>query len=237
MLGLLRSHALILQALHELGAGQELEAAAAAAPGPVRVRLESGVVPATRPATTHGKDISGTSLRGDPVQIAIVGASRPTLLAFLSSGCQVCQSFWAEIASGDADVPGGAELVVLTKGPEEESVSRVQQLAGDSVPVVLSSAAWADYAVPGSPYFVHLEDGIITGEGSSTTWAQVRNLMGQAVGDTAAARRAAGRTGPGLIGPDRDDPSTIDKELLAAGVHPGHESLYANPESAEVGPR
>ena len=44
--------------------------------------------------------------------------------------------------------------------------------------------------MPGSPYFVYVEDGVVTGEGSSTTWAQVRDLMGQAVDDTAAARRA-----------------------------------------------
>ena len=56
VLGLLRSHALILRALHELGAGLELEEAASApasgTTGPVPVQLEPGVVPAARPATT-----------------------------------------------------------------------------------------------------------------------------------------------------------------------------------------
>ena len=55
VLGLLRSHALILKALHELGAGLELEkeagtgvstATTGGAPGAVPVELESGVVPA-----------------------------------------------------------------------------------------------------------------------------------------------------------------------------------------------
>ena len=58
VLGLLRSHALIHRALHELGAGLELEEQAApdAPPGPVPVRLEPGVVPASRAVpTTSGR--------------------------------------------------------------------------------------------------------------------------------------------------------------------------------------
>ena len=79
-------------------------------------------------------------------------------------------------------MPGGARLVAVTQGPEQESVSRLRQLAGPRLEVVRSSGAWTDYGVPGSPYFVYVEDGVVTGEGSSTTWAQVRDLMGQAVG-------------------------------------------------------
>lgn len=246
VLGLLRSHGLILRALHELGAGLDLEAdAGASGSGAVPVQLERGVVPASRPAGTEAADIVGSSLQGDALTVPVVGVGRRTLLAFLSSGCSVCQTFWDEFSARAQDVPGGARLAVVTKGPEEESVTRLRQLAGNSLEVVQSSAAWDGYAVPGSPYFVYVEDGVVTGEGSSTTWGQVRDLMGQAVDDSAEARRAAGRTGPGFTtagasavsaetrsepSGDRDDPVRMNRELLAAGIHPGHPSMYEFPE-------
>lgn len=243
VLGLLRSHGLILRALHELGAGLELEAeAGSSAPGPVPVQLERGVVPASRPATTAAADVVGTSLEGQAVTVPVSGTGRRTLLAFLSSGCSVCQTFWDEFSAHAQDVPGDARLAVVTKGPEQESVSRLRQLAGDNLEVVQSTAAWNGFAVPGSPYFVYVEDGVITGEGSSTTWGQVRDLIGQAVDDSAEARREAGRTGPGFpsvgassagsTAADRDDPVRMDRELLAAGVRPGHPSMYEHPERA-----
>ena len=245
VLGLLRSHALILRALHELGAGLELEkhgAGGSAAPAstPVRVDIESGVVPATRPATVQGHAVVGSTLAGDEVTIPVQGSGRRTLLAFLSSGCSVCQTFWDELSAGVPDVPGAGRLVVVAKDPADESVSRLRELAGPRLEVVQSSGAWTDYAVPGSPYFVYVEDGLITGEGSSTTWAQVRDLMRQAVGDAAEARGRAGRSGPGSItavgaaglGPMNDyaDVARVDRELLGAGITPGHPSLYDNPD-------
>jgi hypothetical protein len=253
VLGLLRSHALILRALHELGAGLELEEAASTpastATGPVPVQLEPGVVPATRQAT-RAAALTGTTLDDAPVRVAVDKGGR-TLLAFLSSGCSVCRTFWSELSSGGVDVPGGARLVVVTQGPEHESASRLRQLAGARLEVVRSSGAWTDYGVPGSPYFVYVEDGVVTGEGSSTTWAQVRDLMGQAVDDAAGAPgdiggdgdlgddgdlrqgdRAPGVSGSGS-GPDRDDLAALDRQLLGAGIHPGHPSLYEPPEPPE----
>jgi hypothetical protein len=264
VLGLLRSHALILRALHELGAGLELEREGASpaatqppvtgAAGPVSVDLETGIMPATRPASVQGPPVVGSTLSGEEVTIPVEGAGRRTLIAFLSSGCSVCQTFWDELVAGPPDVPGRGRLVVVTKGPEEESATRLRELAG-GLEVVQSSACWDEYGVPGSPYFVYVEDGVITGEGSSTTWAQVRDLMSQAVDDAADARRRAGRTGPGSIGgsvggararrapgpmEDYADLARADRELLGAGIHPGHPSLYANPDqpaSDEASPR
>ncbi len=248
VLGLLRSHALILRALHELGAGLELEEAASApAPGsasstasgtasgttgPVPVELEPGVMPPARPATTRAAALTGTTLDGAPVHVA-VDEGRRILLAFLSSGCSVCRTFWSELSSGAVDVPGGARVVAVTQGPEQESVSRLRQLAGPRLEVVRSSGAWTDYGVPGSPYFVYVEDGVVTGEGSSTTWAQVRDLMGQALDDAAAARDDRARAGGNGNGPGRDDLAAIDRELLGAGIHPGHPSLYEPPDPPE----
>ncbi|HEY7719136.1 MAG TPA: hypothetical protein VH915_10260 [Pedococcus sp.] len=252
VLGLLRSHALILKALHELGAGLELEkdaASGSAAPGPVSVDIESGVVANDRPEDSRAHEVIGTTLDGAERTVAVSGHRQRTLLAFLTSGCSVCQTFWEEFGDGVADVPGGADLVVVAKGTAEESPSTLRRLAGDRVPVVQSSAAWAAYDIPGSPYFVFVEDGVITGEGSATTWPQVRDLMAQAVADAAETRAAAGRPGPGSVGGadaatdagagfldrgERDSLPRMDGELLASGIHPGHPSLYEAPDAGDA---
>jgi hypothetical protein len=164
--------------------------------------------------------------------VDVTGDGRRTLLAFLSSGCSVCRDFWAQLSSGEVDVPGQARLAVVTQGPQEESVTRLRQLAGPRLEVVGSSEAWNDYGVPGSPYFVYVEDGEVIGEGSSTTWAQVRDLMGQAVDDAADARRTrAAHVGGTSARADggRDDLGRVDRELMGAGIHPGHPSLYPAP--------
>ena len=245
VLGLLRSHALILKALHELGAGLELEkdagtgvttATTGGSPGPVPVELENGVVPATRKDSTRAHDIVGTDLERAERSVTLTTPGSRTLLAFLTSGCSVCQTFWEEFQRG-VDVPGDGRLQVVAKGLEEESVPSLRSLAGD-VPVVQSSAAWVDYDIPGSPYFVYVEDGRVTGEGSATTWPQVRDLMAQGVSDSEDARAAAGRTGPGqLVGEalgrgERDSVPRMDDELLAAGIRPGDPSLYTSPDLA-----
>ena len=245
VLGLLRSHALILKALHELGAGLELEkdagtgvttATTGGKPGPVPVELENGVVPATRKDSTRAHDIVGTDLERAERSVTVTTAGSRTLLAFLTSGCSVCQTFWEEFQQG-VDVPGDGRLQVVAKGSEEESVPSLRSLAGD-VPVVQSSAAWVDYDIPGSPYFVYVEDGRVTGEGSATTWPQVRDLMAQGVSDSEDARAAAGRSGPGqLVGDalgrgERDSVPRMDDELLAAGIRPGDPSLYTSPDLA-----
>ncbi|HEV7148757.1 MAG TPA: hypothetical protein VGN48_17335 [Pedococcus sp.] len=249
VLGLLRSHALILKALHELGAGLELEKEAGtgvttastgggqAGPGPVPVELESGVVPATRKDSTRAHDIVGTDLARVERRVPVTAPGSRTLLAFLTSGCSVCQTFWEEF-QGAVEVPGDGALYVIAKGPEEESIPSLRSLAGERE-VVQSSAAWVDYDIPGSPYFVYVEAGRVTGEGSATTWTQVRDLMAQGVSDSDEARAAAGRSGPGLLVGDalgrgeRDALPRMDAELLAAGVRPGHPSLYESPDSPD----
>ncbi len=281
VLGLLRSHALILRALDELGAGLELERDAqdtnpgtgpgaagghprsrghgsssgeptsrSGSPGPVLVDLESGVMPASRPETEGAHDLVGSTLDGGERIVAVRGGR--TLLAFLTSGCSVCQTFWDEFAAGRPDVPGGGELLIVAKEDDEESPSALRRLAGAHVDVLRSSGAWVDYEIPGSPYFVYVDDGVITGEGSATSWAQVRDLMAQAVDDAEERRRGGSAMavtpspGPGFLvgggghssddrtpvsdrGP-RDDRSRIDRELLDAGLTPGHASFYQPPD-------
>ena len=63
----------------------------------------------------------------------------------------------------------------MTKGEDEESISALRRIAPQRRSrSIMSSQAWADYEVPGSPYFLLIEDGRVTGEGSGTTWQQVR---------------------------------------------------------------
>ncbi|WP_377644049.1 hypothetical protein [Oryzobacter terrae] len=248
VLGLLRSHALILRALHELGAGLELEKEAADAghggaatsgpPGAVPVTIEPGVVPATRQSSSTAFDVVGEDLRGRHQAVRVTApGSAPTLLAFLTSGCSVCLTYWEEFGP-DTRTPADAGLVVVVKGRPDESPATLAKLAKPGVRVVASNAAWADYDIPGSPYFVLVEDGIVTGEGSATSWPQVRDLLEQAVDESAHAREQAGRTGPGTVGDHghggRDDLNRIDAELLAAGITPGHASLHVPPDPDEA---
>jgi hypothetical protein len=86
--------------------------------------------------------------------------------------------------------------------------------------VLLSSAAWDAYSVPGSPYFVYVEDGAIQGEGSATQWPQLASLLRDARADT----RVAGGQRRALH---------ADSALEAAGIGPGHPSLYPTGEAGE----
>lgn len=198
--GLLRSHAEILRRLHELGAGADPDGGSRPVPAPVR-----------RGATT-GFDVTGATPADEELRIGVVGARQHTVLAFLSSGCLTCGAFWDTFAAaGRLDVPGGARLVIVTKGAEIESPSRIGELAPRTVPVVMSTQAWLDYKVPATPFFVYVDgpSGRIVGQGSAGTWEQVVALWSQALADDTVAGEAR-----------------ADRELLQAGIHPGHESLH-----------
>ncbi len=182
--GLLRSHAEILKALHDLGAGLELDRAD---PGPVPVTIEGVRTPRATGAPAP-EAVTGTTLDGESVVVAL-SAGTDTLLAFLSSGCLTCQAFWEAFSSPHVDVPGGARLVVVTKDLDEESSSALTARAPRSVPLLTSTQGWEDFEVPGSPYFVYVDGtGRVVGEGSAATWPAVATLMNQASDDAAAAR-------------------------------------------------
>lgn len=193
--GLLRSHAEILR---RLGPGEEEPA--------------SLPEPAAERAGAVAPDVVGLSLDGDAVGVS--PASGRTLLAFLSSGCETCRTFWAGFGE---DRPGleGLRVVAVTKDGSHESPARLRELATGDVPVVLSSAAWADFDVPGSPYFVLCDGGRVRGEGSAAGWAQLASLLRDALLD----EELAGRSGP-------DRARRADAVLAAAGIAPGHPSLY-----------
>ena len=234
--GLLRSHAEILRALHQLGVGPAADAADAADAAAGDRSVAVTVAPPAATQRRAAADITGTTPESEAVSIGIVGASEDTVLAFLSSGCHSCQHFWDTIGDGDAPgLPAGARVVIVTKDPADESLSKVRALATGRGPVVMSTAAWVAYEVPVAPYFlyVHGASGRVLGEGAAGRWEQVMSLLGQAIDDAGLApaaddgtrvRRAARRNW--LRRADAEREARVDADLEGAGIRPGDPSLY-----------
>ena len=106
--------------------------------------------------------------------------------------------------------------MVVTKDPSHESPVKLRELAPPAVRVVMSSAAWHDYDVPASPYFVHVDEhGELAGEGTAQRFEQVISLLADAVTDLASADGSADRA------------LRAERELRSAGIGPDHPSLYA----------
>lgn len=222
VVGLLRSHADILRALHSLGAGiGDPTAEPDDAPvGPTPITLGPRL-PAER--ATSAPDVIGVTPAGDAIAVA-TGAAPLTLLAFLTSGCGTCQPFWKELATPRAlPLPNGTRLVIVTKGGELESPDLVAGLAPHAVDVVLSTAAWIDYEVPAAPYFALIDGGagLRVGEGLASTVEQLAGLISRVVADGNHRARPP-RTH--LDGVEREEDN--DRALLASGITPGDPSLY-----------
>jgi hypothetical protein len=223
--GLLRSHADILRALHDLGVDLDPDA-------PASRRASRATVTQLTPAQRESRkaaDLIGVSPNRDAVSVAVVGARHPTLLAFLTSGCSTCSEFWSAFAGGPSpSPPGDARLVVVTKGEEAESPGRLRKFATPSVPVVMSSEAWTAYDVPVAPYFVFVDGptGDVVGEGAANTWPQLVDMMGQAIADAGIDLRTRKRRGAD----GRAREARADRDLLTSGIEPGHPSLYPQSE-------
>ena len=180
-------------------------------------------------------DIVGQGLSGEVVSVRTVAVQHDSVLVFLSSGCSGCTTFWEQLADrrGLAAV-GDSRVLVVTKGPENESPSLLRQLCPPDIDLVMSGSAWTDYDVPGSPYVVVVDGvtGRVKGEGSGTSLNQISGLMQQAYGDGASF--GGGRR---IVKPrsDVEREVDVDRALLAAGIGPGHPSLYEpGPEAAPV---
>lgn len=218
--GLLRTHAEILRTLDRAGLGLEEHPGhhGSGSVGPVPVAPPSSIGDA--------RDIAGTIPGGGAVKIGVSGTDHTTLLAFLSSGCLTCQAFWEAFADPNLELPGAStRLVIVGQDPIHDSESKLAELAPPGVRMILSSEAWQSYEVPGSPYFI-LVDGPssrMIGAGSATSWEQVHGLLDQAIGDAGLeqSRRTRGHEGPVV-----DLRPTPDQALQAAGIGPGHPSLY-----------
>jgi len=227
--GLLRGYATVLRRLHQLDGG------ASAGPPPFRT-VPAVPAPAAgqriegRDEWAESHDISGTSLRGEIVSVRTVGVEHDTIVAFLSSNCEGCAGFWHELGEpGSWTTPQGSRLLVVTKGPEDESPSALSQLCPDGVDLVMSSQAWADFDVPGSPYVVVADGrtGRVKGEGSGLSFSQVSGLIRQSVEDS---RHPALAHKPDA---DRRRERDVDRILLAAGIGPQDPSLYSPAERDE----
>lgn len=218
--GLLRSHAEILRALHDLGADLDPKGSSQAISGTRVASLRSE-------DTAH--DVSGQRLDGSAVTVGVVGAQHDSLLAFLSTGCTTCQPFWAALRDG-ATAAGDTRVVVVVQ--DEDSVSKLRGLAGPDLDVIASSRAWLDYGVPGSPHIVHVHGptGRVVGEGTGHSWEQVMDLLAQ--GDETRRSATAAATADRDIA-DRDNAARIDQELAAVGIGPDHPSLHADGQESQ----
>ena len=205
MVGLLRSHAEILRRLPATDEGSSHPQPVALGREP-RGAPEAGAMrsaaaraatipdhlPTPRAEVTPAHDIAGRTLEGDAVVVSPrTGVN--TLIAFLSSGCMTCRTFWDGLQpEARRPLPGSPRIIVVTKDAQLESPSKLQSLAPPDVPVVLSSSAWEAYAIPMSPFFVYVdgETGDVRSEGAASAWDQVASLLGDAIADEEMLRRA-----------------------------------------------
>ena len=225
--GLLRSHADILRSLHELGVGvgdptstdDPTTSPDGAARPPTWSNSQSDLVSA--------QAVAGVTPSGDARAIAMNNHDGFTLLGFLSSGCATCAGFWDALQNPDAlALPDGTRVVIVTKGPDREIPNEVATLTNGRVPVVMSTEAWLDYQVPGSPFFVLVDGstGLAVGQGVAAHVGQLLDLIQRAEHDRAPRDRRRQQSSGGRSGPQRE--ADADEVLTAAGIHPGDPSLY-----------
>jgi len=221
--GLLRAYGTVLRRLHELDAG-------APRAGAREFRLDATSRPVAAPepraewAAAH--DVAGVSVAGEIVSTRLVGVEHDTVLAFLSTGCASCEVFWRELADPSTlRLPDGTRLLVVTQGPELESSGWLADLVPPGLDVLMSTEAWRDYEVPGSPHIVYVDGrtGRVRGEGTGQSWHQVAELLARSTGDAAFLTG-----GPSIAKPGRDaeQEAAVDRELMAAGILPGDPRLY-----------
>jgi hypothetical protein len=217
IVALLRSHADILRRLAALE-----ERAVAGAPG---APADAPAPPVGGGEVTSAGPINGTTLQGDSVTLSFGPGSPVTLIAFLTSGCTSCAPLWAGLHEARDLGALAQRVMVVTHDPTRESPTRLERLAPGGTEVIMSSAAWADYAVPGSPHFV-LTDGAggILGRGSALSWSQLETMVADARADARRAVAGAGNTA--------ERAQRSESALASAGIGPGHASLYPTGSSA-----
>ena len=256
VVGLLRSHAEILRALHDLGVnledgaptggartfsadtrGQRAQAAASgtgvapqgSAPQD-RIGANGLALPEDGPLV-DAHDLMGTTPRGDASAIGVVGTPGLTLLAFLTTGCASCMDFWEAFREpANRQVAGkGSQLVVLTKGQDAESPAAVRELADPELTTLMSSEAFDDYSVPLAPYFVLIDggQGRVVGEGAAGSFDQLGSLIQKAMADSGYGSEKSRSRREMLRGLRQN--LTADEALASAGIGPGHASLHTDP--------
>jgi hypothetical protein len=238
--GLLRAYGTVLQRLHQLdgggtpAGGRQFDLLPLATPMPALGTPTSAPAPApatpaqAAPEFGEAHDIAGETLDGQLVSARVAGVEHDTLLLFLSSGCSSCEVFWTELAQ-PVPLPAGTRLLVVPQGAREESRADLVAMAPPGLDVVLSSEAWRDYEVPGSPHVVFVDGrtGRIRGEGTGQSLRQVSELLARSTGDAGFVGAAvSGDVRKG--GRDAEQEALVDRELLAAGIVPGDPRLYGD---------
>lgn len=226
VVGLLRSHAEILRKLDSLGAGVEVDGAGGHS-HEGQLTLSAG----PRAAQGATPDLVGVNPEGEPVVISTSVGTEPLLIAFLSTTCSSCTVFWENLDGSDRYFGGIRHRVVIaTLGADEESPTRAQSLVRGQADVVMTSQGWADFEVPGAPYFAMIDPGRgIIGEGSATTYQALEEFLVDSTNDSKWDRRRAQKDRTGI---ERE--TRIDEELRAAGIEPGDPRLYPEPEKKPI---
>lgn len=224
--GLLRAYGTVLQRLHALDGGAHGPTEFSIPPEPAATALSD---PDRREEWTAAHDVAGEALDGEVVTSRVAGVEHDTVLLFLSSGCSSCAVFWDELARPEnLRLPAATRLLIVTQDADADSRSALAELAPPGLDVIMSSSAWRDYEVPGSPYVVLTDGrtGRVRGEGTGQSWRQVAELLAQASGD---ATFLTG--GPSSVKPrsDADREADADRQLLLAGILPGDPRLYETP--------
>jgi hypothetical protein len=216
--GLLRAHGTVLRRLHQLDGGVLV------GEGTPAFALRPTARPDPRAeADPPAYDVSGETPEGAVVRARLVDVDHDTLLLFLSSGCETCQPFWRDLAA-PPPLPARTRLLVVAQSPDVESPAELAHLAAPDVDVVLSSDAWRDYRVPGSPHAVLVDGwtGRVRGEGTGQSLRQVLRLLVRSNGDSGIVAPASG----GRSNHDAQQEAAADQALLAAGILPGDPRLY-----------
>ena len=200
MAGLLKSHAEILRQLAALGGAGET---------PTTIRTSGlGKAPVSQ--------LVGTSPQGGDVALSLVAGEGETMLAFLSSGCASCRTFWNELSPSSATPTPTTRVVAVTRGPQHESPSKITSLVNPGVPLVMSDDAWDEFRVPLTPHFVLVAgDGSILGEGSAASLNQLNALLTKAMHDSSPLRMST-----------EDRETYTDQTLRSAGIEPGSDELF-----------
>ncbi|MGH9121779.1 MAG: hypothetical protein ACRDYC_07510 [Acidimicrobiales bacterium] len=98
------------------------------------------------------------------------------LLAFLTSGCLDCGTFWEGLVPGWMG-GGTPSAAIVTPDPSTESQPRVAQLAPAGTPVVMCTDAWVKYGVIWAPWFILLRQGRVVTQGHVAGWDDLEALL------------------------------------------------------------
>lgn len=245
VVGLLRAYAEVIRRLHELGEATAPSPSAIAGNGTPSIAAENNLGASVGEVAFP---IRGHRPGGGATSIDFSGNNREqgVLITFLTAGCVSCGSIWQSLQQSQEEIQelGIARIVAVTKGADEEDAIRVTRLAGEFTDVIMSSDAFGLYGVDFAPYYVLVKPtGEIAGVGSAQSWRQMLEMIREATLDEDFAARVVPRRGLlSMLGrrsghafssveAPKQQAIRAEAELAAAGIGPGHPSLYPDGEA------